>query len=91
MLCDSSFLSLKELCGSPHPELSASHTFLGASALITDAYLMHCVGDAVRCRVHGHATLDCAFICVGCLAAFFSLCLVLTHLVFQRLNFSFLN
>ena len=48
-----------------------SHPF-AAVALITDASLMHGVGDAVvRCRVHGHATLDCAFKFVGGLTLVF--------------------
>jgi hypothetical protein len=90
MLCDASFLSLKELCGSPHPVLSASHTFLGVSAPITDAFLMHRVGDAVRCRVHGHATWIARSYVLG-VWPLFSLCLVHTYLVCQRLTFSFLN
>ena len=50
-----------------------------AVALITDASLMHGVVHAVRCRVNGHATLDCAFICWGVCHFKFSSAIIFLH------------
>jgi hypothetical protein len=49
-------LRVSASCAVSAPQIS--HTF-GVAAAIADAFLMQAVGDAVRCRVHGHATLDC--------------------------------